>query len=204
MIRKLLITFALALAGIHCPPPYPVRPYICLPGEVCYKGFYFDSETTQYASFQEIRYAMAPTGDLRFKDPVKHVPEKGTYDVGYKSSLHCPQRNQQLDGSSIIDGKEDCLFLNVYVPKSAMDNEDASLPVMVWIKVKSKILLELIFVINQIVTIIDRFFKNILLTFDQRQLMFKKNSEQFRRQIYTAIFHFRECSNYTNVEVERT
>ena len=73
-----------------------------------------------------------------------------------------------------------------------------------FIKVKSKILLELIFVINQIVTIIDRFFKNILLTFDQRQLMFKKNSEQFRRQIYTAIFHFRECSNYTNVEVERT
>ena len=55
------------------------------------------------------------------------------YDVGYKSSLHCPQCNQQLDGSSIIDGKEDCLFLNVYVPKSAIENEDASLPVMVWI-----------------------------------------------------------------------
>ena len=120
MTWKLLIIFASALVGTHCQS----RPSVCLPGEICYEGAWMNSEATQYASFQEIRYAVAPIGNLRFQSPVKYVPEKGTYDVGSESKVICPQDK---------DGNEDCLFLNVYVPKSAIENEDASLPVMVWI-----------------------------------------------------------------------
>ena len=69
------------------------------------------------------------------------------------------------------------------------------------IKVKSKILLEVLIVTNQIVQIIDGFFKDILLTFDQRRLMFKKISKTNSHRNYGFIFHFHKCSNKANVEV---
>ena len=46
------------------------------------------------------------------------------------SSIICPQ----LSGLIIehLEGQEDCLFLNIYVPQKALENE-LKLPVMIWI-----------------------------------------------------------------------
>ena len=52
----------------------------------------------------------------------------GTYDVSNESTVVCPQIN-----GFTLDGVEDCLFLNVYVPKKAIDDNDIKLPVMVFI-----------------------------------------------------------------------
>ena len=42
--------------------------------DLCYRGSWLDAPNSKYASFQEIRYALAPTGDLRFKSPKKYMP----------------------------------------------------------------------------------------------------------------------------------
>ena len=48
--------------------------------------------------------------------------------MGNESTVFCPQIN-----GFTLDGVEDCLFLNVYVPKKAIDDQDLKLPVMVFI-----------------------------------------------------------------------
>ena len=48
--------------------------------------------------------------------------------MGNESTVFCPQIN-----GFTLDGVEDCLFLNVYVPKKAIDDKDIKLPVMVFI-----------------------------------------------------------------------
>ena len=67
----------------------------------------------RYLSFQGIRYAQPPTGDLRFKRPVQYEAQEKLYDVSATSDIKCLQFS--FDKVS-IDGSEDCLFLNVYVP----------------------------------------------------------------------------------------
>ena len=133
MILKFLILIVIIFASTNSQS----RPTICLPGDICYEGAWIMySENSKFASFQEIRYALPPTGNYRFQSPQKYFPEKGTsYDVGSKSKVVCPQiSNQESDGSPIIEGEEDCLFLNVYVPKIAMDNiNEIQLPVMIFI-----------------------------------------------------------------------
>ena len=49
------------------------------------------------------------------------------------SSIVCPQLNELLNGTQTLDGQEDCLMVNVYVPKSAIVDPNLKLPVMFWI-----------------------------------------------------------------------
>ena len=120
----------------------------CLENQnVCYQGSWKDTpQGTQFASFQGIRYAEPPIGNLRFKSPVAYKIPEGTIgilifipitqisnsilDVSSTSSIICPQ----LSGLIIehLEGQEDCLFLNIYVPQKALENE-LKLPVMLWI-----------------------------------------------------------------------
>ena len=54
-------------------------------------------------------------------------------DVSSESKIQCPQSNFITKG---IDGQEDCLLLNIYVPDIAMPGSKINttkLPVMVWI-----------------------------------------------------------------------
>nr|CAI5867177.1 unnamed protein product [Callosobruchus analis] len=69
----------------------------------------FDGRT--YAAFEGIPYAKPPVGDLRFAEPQPIEPWIGTWNATriYK----CPQVGN--DGAI---GEEDCLYLNVYVPKT--------------------------------------------------------------------------------------
>lgn len=79
--------------------------------------------------FLGIPFASPPVGGLRWHPPVP--PESWsevlpTQDYGPK----CPQKNfTQGDTTSVIEGNEDCLYLNIWTP----DTVAANLPVMVFI-----------------------------------------------------------------------
>ncbi|KAF5288891.1 hypothetical protein FQA39_LY03770 [Lamprigera yunnana] len=75
----------------------------------------------KFSAFLSIPYAEPPLGDLRFKAPVPGKAWNGTLD-GTKDHPVCPQRNIYIR-SETIEGKENCLFLNVYTPQLEMREE---------------------------------------------------------------------------------
>ena len=84
------------------------------PSVSCYDGSVRETELgTKYLSFQGIRFAQPPTGELRFQLPEKYEAEQEVYDVSGTSDIKCVQFG--WDGEN-VEGTEDCLFLNVYVP----------------------------------------------------------------------------------------
>ncbi|KAF9167020.1 hypothetical protein BGX21_001138 [Mortierella sp. AD011] len=76
--------------------------------------------------FQGIRYALPPTGNLRFAAPVPVTTRWPNAVDATAFGNKCPQ----LGGSP--GGNEDCLFLNVFTPALSADKKNL-LPVMFWI-----------------------------------------------------------------------
>ena len=105
-------------------------PTVCLEQGACYKGSWINTSVVKYASFQGIRYAQPPVGDLRFKSPQRYFAGEAIFDVSKESKIVCPQLGM-VDG--LLKGQEDCLFLNVFVPEAAINEPQNKLPVMVWI-----------------------------------------------------------------------
>jgi len=64
------------------------------------------------AKFMGVRYAQAPTGELRWKPPVPALAGTGTVDAT-KPGAGCPQGKSPWGMPS---SDEDCLFLNITVP----------------------------------------------------------------------------------------
>ncbi|KAF7996985.1 hypothetical protein HCN44_005262 [Aphidius gifuensis] len=85
------------------------------------------NESIKYSSFRGIPFAKPPIGELRFQPPVE--PDAWSHVLNATSDVSlCPQLMDQYDGD------EDCLYLNVYSPKTSFDkNDNESLAVMVWI-----------------------------------------------------------------------
>ncbi|CAL4069036.1 unnamed protein product, partial [Meganyctiphanes norvegica] len=73
-----------------------------------------------YIAFQGIPFAQPPLGKLRFKNPIAGPPWEGIRD-GNWSIPFCPQVNftTYFSGDPDIFGQEDCLYLNVFIPKEA-------------------------------------------------------------------------------------
>ncbi|XP_064109034.1 venom carboxylesterase-6-like isoform X2 [Macrobrachium nipponense] len=80
-------------------------------------------------AFKGIPYAQPPVGELRFKAPVPIGPWSGV--KGGQTPPACPQVDfvALRAGETKVQGEEDCLYLNIYVPKNSAPN----LPVMVFI-----------------------------------------------------------------------
>ena len=95
-------------------------PTVCLEqGGTCYKGSWLKSPSNNvtYATFQGIKYAQPPIGELRFKSPEPLPPIEGvSYDVSNISDVVCPQFSEDGEGDLVI-GQEDCLLLNIYIPE---------------------------------------------------------------------------------------
>ncbi|VEN47011.1 unnamed protein product [Callosobruchus maculatus] len=68
----------------------------------------------RYAAFEGIPYAKPPIGDLRFQEPQPIEPWPGTWNA--TRFYVCPQSTPDLSNS--VEGQEDCLYINVYVPKT--------------------------------------------------------------------------------------
>ena len=81
-------------------------------------------------SWRGIRFAEAPTGDLRWRDPVPAAVIDGETDATQFGPA-CPQRPNPavpLGDDAVLD--EDCLRLNVWAPETT---DATTLPVMVWV-----------------------------------------------------------------------
>lgn len=78
-----------------------------------------------------IRYAAPPIGDLRWRAPAAPIAsENGVVDA-IEFAPGCPQAAPvPFPAIPGISGSEDCLFLNVYAPRS---KKKTKLPVLVWI-----------------------------------------------------------------------
>jgi para-nitrobenzyl esterase len=92
---------------------------------------------TTTSTFLGIPYAQPPVGDLRWEPPKQQGRRAGILDADHFAP-HCPQPL----GSDQSNSSEDCLYLNVYVPRdldlqsnsaSALHSSHVRLPVMVWI-----------------------------------------------------------------------
>ena len=106
-------------------------PHVCVDQGACYNGSWLSGgkSNTTYAAFQGIKYAQAPIGNLRFRPPVPFVPEENeVFDVSKESKIACIQIPGGKD-----EGQEDCLLLNVYVPKDIMEDPETKGAVMFFI-----------------------------------------------------------------------
>merc|ERR1711936_1564653 len=65
-------------------------PTICLQKGACYQGSWMDSLNSKYASFQGVRFAQPPIGNLRFKSPEPYIAQEGLHDVSQESNITCP------------------------------------------------------------------------------------------------------------------
>ncbi|XP_054746991.1 esterase B1-like [Anastrepha obliqua] len=79
-----------------------------------------------YYSFDGIPYARPPLGELRFKSPQPAEPWLGVRDC-----TKCPPKCMQCNRyTGVVEGSEDCLYLNVYVKRL---RSDRPLPVIVYL-----------------------------------------------------------------------
>ncbi|TRM64243.1 Alpha/Beta hydrolase protein [Schizophyllum amplum] len=109
-------------------------------GYVRYEGVCTD----EMARFLGIRYAAAPTGNLRWRAPRPPLPEPGILKADTQPKM-CAQGSRGMNPSPLdfsvgrqhapraptVDWSEDCLFLNVYAPGGLYPG--TRLPVLVWI-----------------------------------------------------------------------
>ncbi|XP_055911613.1 venom carboxylesterase-6 [Eupeodes corollae] len=79
-------------------------------------------------AFMGIPYAEPPVGELRFKPPVPKAPWTGEKLVVRDSPI-CIQRDP-FRRDQLIEGSEDCLYLNVYIPEKP--RKSGPLPVMIF------------------------------------------------------------------------
>lgn len=94
------------------------------------QGMWAD-ETAGVRAFVGIPYALAPTGDRRFKAPVPH-PAWTTIRDATRPGPACPQHpatDAFVWSRGPFAANEDCLYLNVWTPGGADDR----LPVMLWV-----------------------------------------------------------------------
>lgn len=120
----------LSLFGFLTTPHVVDDPIITLHhgGQVKGSIRYSNIMSKEYHSFKGIPYAEPPVGDLRFKGTVPHKGWIGVKEATQHGDV-CPQPKR--DGTTAVIGAEDCLFLNVYVPKNQFKEE--KYPVMVYI-----------------------------------------------------------------------
>lgn len=86
-----------------------------------------------YYAFEGIPYAEAPLGELRFA-PTKPLKEKWDGIRNFnKFGAECMQWDHLIHGEDRLRGSEDCLFLNVYVPKTVLESKNKEVPVFFYI-----------------------------------------------------------------------
>ncbi|XP_052744156.1 esterase E4-like [Bicyclus anynana] len=83
-----------------------------------------------YFEFYGIPYATVPKGRDRFQAPLPPEPWQGVFEASKKQTL-CKQCYMGGDDDYLVDGEEECLFINLLVPELA--SETNLLPVIVYI-----------------------------------------------------------------------
>ncbi|KAL0567354.1 hypothetical protein V5O48_014639 [Marasmius crinis-equi] len=136
MILKLLL-LTTAGAAFSVSPRQTTAPIIDL-GYAQYQGVF--DPNTNVTNFRGVRYAAAPTGDLRWRAPQTPSSVSGVQQAT-TDPAPCPQASNgvsptnpnenSLEKRQAPTESEDCLFLNVAFPGS--DIPAQGLPTVVWI-----------------------------------------------------------------------
>jgi para-nitrobenzyl esterase len=79
--------------------------------------------------WQGIPFAAPPLGELRWKAPRPPVPWEGRLEALAVGNECASQNMATTLENNVVEGNEDCLYLNIFSPASA----GAALPVMFWI-----------------------------------------------------------------------
>ena len=164
MVSLLLRTLAVTAALIHtsfAAESASNLPVVDLGYELQRATLY--NNTGAYYNFSNIRYAAPPTGNLRFRAPRAPKKNRGTVQTGLPDRI-CAQAGpawsiisaqfipEYLQGQTVFNESsfntstgpappldprttEDCLFLDVFVPKNIFDKagKGKGAPVLVWI-----------------------------------------------------------------------
>ncbi|KAJ7217431.1 alpha beta-hydrolase [Mycena rebaudengoi] len=95
--------------------------------------------SSNITAFLGIRYAAAPTGELRFRAPQPPPPMSGVqladvqpnqcFQAGIGTASTAPVRRREV----VVPSSEDCLFLSVYYPSNAGGLPVGPLPTIVYI-----------------------------------------------------------------------
>lgn len=94
------------------------------------RGSAFSANSKIVYNFNGIPYAEPPVGDRRFVPSLVATQEWDHLFDATKPGSKCLQ--PRLSAPRVIDGDEDCLFLNIFTTKTNVDNRgQQSVPVMV-------------------------------------------------------------------------
>ncbi|KAJ8673056.1 hypothetical protein QAD02_004317 [Eretmocerus hayati] len=100
-------------------------------------GYFKMSENgRRYAAFEGIPYAMPPVGELRFEDPIPITTPFGQLDATKKSGVcaqyyDLPPDKDGKPSQGALQGTENCLYLNIYVPE--LEDPNQLMPVIFFI-----------------------------------------------------------------------
>jgi para-nitrobenzyl esterase len=134
--RLIIILIGLALIfalGVMTSIAQEKAVYSMRPDQETTEGVVIGAEhrATNTLSWKGIPYAKPPVGDLRWKAPQE--PEKRSTPLKTVSFCEiCPQYTDHDSNPAtpaVIQGNEDCLYLNIWRPKTRV----ANLPVYFWI-----------------------------------------------------------------------
>uniref|UniRef100_A0A7G3ABS3 Carboxylic ester hydrolase n=1 Tax=Lutzomyia longipalpis TaxID=7200 RepID=A0A7G3ABS3_LUTLO len=112
MNRLTFLLFCLFVGDTLCAPLVCIRENQCLSGKTM-----SGTKSKKFDAFFGIPYAKPPMGNLRFSEPEPAERWNGTLDCTKEKPI-CIQENVLIPNPT-VDGSEDCLYLNVYRPRSA-------------------------------------------------------------------------------------
>ena len=121
----LTVTLGILTTGAQAQSP----PQVTLPGGTTLTGAHIPFAESQYLNvdttlngYKGIPYAEPPSGDLRFKKPVKQGPLGSAYDAtDYNKTCH---QKSILDRDDNERMSEDCLYLNVFTSENQVKLND--------------------------------------------------------------------------------
>ncbi|XP_014208345.1 venom carboxylesterase-6-like [Copidosoma floridanum] len=96
------------------------------------RGYYKTSENGRlYEAYEGIPYALPPMEKLRFQAPKKIPSWTGELQATKVSDACIQYTHMPANKDERVEGSEDCLYLNVYVP--VCDQKASPMPVIFWI-----------------------------------------------------------------------
>nr|XP_050870056.1 venom carboxylesterase-6-like [Vespula vulgaris] len=131
-LKLLIILTILGLTGIvHTEE---IAPRVKTPSGGIQGYYKISANGRSYEAYEGIPYAIPPVGKLRFKPPQK-IPAWPGELLATKFGSSCLQYEQIINESEDrVQGSEDCLYLNIYVPTRKHTNSKLPLlPVIFWI-----------------------------------------------------------------------
>ena len=128
LIRCFVVNFAACLASVLCQPSVKTALGTIQGIE---QNEMFLGKSYNGNAYLGIPYAKPPIGRLRFQKPEPYGPFDGTLEAKSFGSS-CPQSRMEHISFGVYSDNEDCLFLDIYVPRSQPDSH-SGYAVMIWI-----------------------------------------------------------------------